>query len=149
MPCFNEVTLIGHVTKDPELKLTQRGIAVAHFGVATKKKWKNDDGEEKERTDFHRITCWSKGAELVERVLRKGDLVFVKGEVQYDQYTDNAGNKIQTCTINSTKFMKLKEPARNTAAAAQPAPSKEEAQDMKGMYEDAVPLRGSDDDIPF
>lgn len=78
---WNRVELIGNLTRDPELRYTPQGTAVATFSIATNRTFISD-GEKKEEADFHRIVAWSKLAELCSQLLKKGNRVFVSGRLQ-------------------------------------------------------------------
>lgn len=69
---LNKVTLIGNLTRDPELKYTPNGTAVCSFGLATNRSWTTKTGETKEDVQFHRIVAWQKLAELTANLLSKG-----------------------------------------------------------------------------
>lgn len=97
--CLNRVTLIGNLTRDPELRYTPGGMAVVSFGVATNRVWVTKQGERKEDAQFHRIVAWNKLAELCSQLLSKGRRVYVEGRIQYREYTDAENNKKQISEI--------------------------------------------------
>jgi single-strand DNA-binding protein len=97
--CLNRVTLIGNLTRDPELRYTPGGMAVASFGLATNRVWVTKQGERKEDAQFHRIVAWNKLAELCSQLLAKGRRVYVDGRIQYREYTDAENNKRQISEI--------------------------------------------------
>ena len=84
---LNKVTLIGNLTRDPELRYTPAGTAVCTFGLATNRQWNTESGEKKEDTEFHRIVSWNKLAELCAQLLAKGRKVFVEGRLQTRKWT--------------------------------------------------------------
>lgn len=84
---LNKASLIGNLTRDPELRYTPQGTAVCTFGVATNRQWKTDSGEKKEEAEFHRIVAWNKLAELCSQLLSKGRKVFVEGRLQTRTWT--------------------------------------------------------------
>ncbi len=88
----NKVILIGNLTRDPELRYTPQGNAVASFVVATNREW-SAEGTKKEVVDFHNIVAWNKLAELCGQLLVKGSKVFVEGRLQTRDWTDDAGTK--------------------------------------------------------
>jgi single-strand DNA-binding protein len=90
---LNEVRLIGHLGKDPEIRRTQDGRPIANFSIATSRQWKDKTtGERKEHTEWHRIVVFSEGlAKVVEQYLKKGMQVYVSGELQTRKWTDQAG----------------------------------------------------------
>lgn len=97
--CLNRVSLIGNLTRDPELKYTPAGMAVISFGLATNRSWITRDGERKEAAQFHRIVAWNKLAELCSQLLAKGRRVFVEGRLQYREYNDAEGRQRQVTEI--------------------------------------------------
>jgi len=85
----NKVILLGNLGRDPELRYTQSGTAVAKFSVATSSRTK--DGGDK--TEWHNVVAWDKLAELVNRLVGKGSKVYVEGRLQTREYTDKDGNR--------------------------------------------------------
>lgn len=84
---LNKVTLIGNLTRDPELRYTPQGTAVCTFGLATNRQWTTDTGEKKEDVEFHRIVAWQKLAELCSQLLTKGRKVYLEGRLQTRKWT--------------------------------------------------------------
>src|SRR5574344_1431645 len=97
--CLNRVMLIGNLTRDPELRYTPAGMAVASFGLATNRVWVTKQGERKEDAQFHRIVAWNKLAELCSQLLSKGRRVYVDGRIQYQDFMDQENNKKQIAEI--------------------------------------------------
>lgn len=97
--CLNRVLLIGNLTRDPELRYTPAGMAVASFGLATNRVWVTKQGEKKEDAQFHRIVAWNKLAELCSQLLSKGRRIYVEGRIQYREITDSTGIKKQVSEI--------------------------------------------------
>jgi len=97
--CLNRVMLIGNLTRDPELRYTPAGMAVASFGLATNRVWVTKQGEKKEDAQFHRIVAWNKLAELCSQLLSKGRRVYVDGRIQYRDFMDQENNKKQIAEI--------------------------------------------------
>lgn len=91
---LNKVMLIGNLTRDPELRYTPSGTAVCTFGLATNRSWTpSDGGERKEETEFHRIVCWQKLAELCSQLLFKGRKAYVEGRLQSRSWTSKDGQE--------------------------------------------------------
>jgi single-strand DNA-binding protein len=102
--------LIGNLGRDPELKMTPSGQALARFSVATTETWKdpaNPTGERKSKTEWHNVVVWGKQAEIAEKYLRKGKQVLIEGRIQYREYTDQAGVKKTACDIRCDNFVML------------------------------------------
>jgi len=95
---WNRVELIGNLTRDPELRYTPTGTAVATFSIATNRTYISD-GEKKEEADFHRIVAWNKLAELCSQLLKKGNRVFVSGRLQNRTWEGQDGNQRNTTEI--------------------------------------------------
>lgn len=93
MAAFNRVILMGNLTRDPELRYTPSGLAVAHFGLAVNRKFSSKEGEKKEEVNFFDIEAWDKQAELASEYLNKGSGVFLEGRLKQDRWEDEAGNK--------------------------------------------------------
>lgn len=83
---LNKVMLIGNLGKDPELKHTPSGVAVATFSIATSDTWKDKDGNAQEKTEWHNIVAWRKLAEICGEYLKKGKKVYIEGKLQTRNY---------------------------------------------------------------
>ena len=90
---LNKVMLIGNLGKDPELRFTPSGRAVARFSVATSDQWTDQQGQKQERTEWHNVVVWGKQAETCGQYLSKGRQVFIEGSVRSRQYDDKEGQK--------------------------------------------------------
>ncbi len=89
----NKVILVGNLGKDPEVRFTPNGRALAKFPVATTERWTDQDGTKQERTEWHNVVVWGKQAETCGQYLSKGRQVFVEGSIRSRQYDDKDGNK--------------------------------------------------------
>jgi single-strand DNA-binding protein len=142
MAGVNKVILIGNLGRDPELRYTQGGQAVANFTLATTERFPTREGERQERTEWHRIVAWGRTAELCAQYLSKGRSVYVEGRLQTREWEDRDGQKRRTTEIvaQSVQFLGGREGgAGATRASAPDAPPAEE----EGA---AAP---PPDDIPF
>lgn len=90
----NEVTLLGHLGKDPEVRRTQGGSPVVSFSIATSETWRDrSSGERKERTEWHNVVIWQEGlTKIAEDYLRKGSKVLIRGKLQTRKWQDQNGN---------------------------------------------------------
>ncbi len=88
---LNRVTLIGNLTRDPELKYTSSGAAVCTFGVATNRSWRDPNGEEQEAAEFHNIVAWGKLAEICQQLLAVGMKVYLDGSLRTRNWDDDKG----------------------------------------------------------
>lgn len=94
MASFNQVTLLGNLGQDPEVKALQNGDKLANMSLATSERWKDkNSGEQKERTQWHRIVVWNDGiVGVIEKLLKKGDQVMVVGQLETRKWQDQNGN---------------------------------------------------------
>jgi single-strand DNA-binding protein len=102
----NKVILIGNLGKDPELRYTQNGTAVANFTLATTDSW-TKDGETQERTEWHTIVAWAKLAEICGQYLTKGRQVYIEGRIQTRKWEDRDGNTRYTTEIVAQNMQML------------------------------------------
>jgi single-strand DNA-binding protein len=134
----NKVILVGNLGKDPEVRFTPNGKALAKFSVATSEKWTDQQGQKQERTEWHNVVVWGKQAESCGQYLTKGRQVFVEGSIRTRSYDDKDGNKKYMTEIiaRDVRFLGGGGGARGPQDAAVSAPP----------GEDVGP---PDDDIPF
>lgn len=104
---LNRATIIGNVTRDPELKNLPSGSAVCSISVATNINWTGKDGEKTNRTEFHNVVFWGKQAELASQYLSKGEKVYVEGRLQTREWEAKDGTKKQRTEINADNFIML------------------------------------------
>lgn len=107
---LNRVTLIGNLTRDPELKYTPSGSAVCTFGLATNREWTDSSGQKQEGAEFHRIVAWGKLGEICSQLLQKGRKVFVEGRLQTRQWKTQDGSDKQITEIIIEEMMALDAP---------------------------------------
>ncbi|MDH3891818.1 MAG: single-stranded DNA-binding protein [candidate division Zixibacteria bacterium] len=103
----NKAILIGRLGKDPELRYTQSGRAVASFSVATNERWKGQDGQKQESTTWHNIVAWGKQAEVIKEYLSKGREIYIEGRIENRSYDDKEGNKkyISEVVVQNFQFI--------------------------------------------
>ena len=141
MASINKVILVGNLGRDPEVRYTQNGNAVANINLATNEVWNDKSGQRQERTEWHRIVVWGKQAEIAKEYLSKGRQIYVEGSLQTRQWEDKDGQKRYTTEIRCQRFVMLGgrggEGRSESVGGSEPEP--EMPQDMS--Y--------SDEDIPF
>lgn len=130
MPNLNQVSLMGNLTRDPELKYTPNNQAVANLGLAINRKWKNQAGEQQEETTFIDCEAWGKTAEVINQYLKKGRPVYLAGRLKLDQWTDKEGGKRSKLKVVVESFQFIdgggkggngeREPAHAGAGGEQP-----------------------------
>ncbi len=165
---LNKAILIGNIGSDPEIRTVGNGGKVATFSLATGRTWNDQAGVKQEKTEWHRCVVWnnSKGsglADVVERYVKKGEKIYVEGEIEYRQWNDKEGQTRYTTEIRVRELMLLggrpgggggddmdggaprrgSAPARGKPAAAPAAAGGDDFSDFPGALED------EDDDLPF
>ena len=106
MASLNKAMLIGNLGKDPEVRHTASGQAVASFSLATSEKFKKGDDWE-ERTEWHNVTLWGKLAEIAGEYLSKGKTVYIEGRIQTRKWQDKDGNDRYTTEIVGERMQML------------------------------------------
>ena len=167
---INRVILVGHLGQDPEVRYMPNGNAVANFSVATSESWKDKQtGENRDKTEWHRIVVFGKLAEIVGEYVKKGTQVYLEGQLQTRKWQDQSGNDRYTievvinpiggtlqilATRNGGENMSdgsqnWRQSANNTSSApstSRPSTTNEPAASQPTMPE---PPMDFDDDIPF
>lgn len=117
---YQQITIIGNVGRDPEMRYTQGGVAVCDFSVAVNKRYTTAGGDQRDETTWFRVTCWRQLAETMGKYLTKGKQVMVVGEVTASAYTDKSGQPAATLeiTANTVKFLGQRQEADENSAGA-------------------------------
>lgn len=154
---LNKVQLIGHLGKDVELRALPSGSQVASFSMATSSSWKDKDtGDNKERTEWHRISAFGKLAEIMGEYLRKGAQVYIEGELRTRKWQDKEGNDRYTTEIVATQMLMLGQKGEHSSGGTG-RPSRDDAGGGHHEREESSSRGGGsarsaddlDDDIPF
>lgn len=151
---LNQVQIIGHLGRDPETRYLPNGDAVTNFTIATTEKWKDKQtGEQKEATEWHRVTTYGKLAEVCSQWLRKGSLVFVQGKLTTRKWTDQQGIERYTTEIKADTMKMLGGRDQNQAPQQQPAQRQQASAPRQAPRPQQAPQgSGFDDmgdDVPF
>lgn len=150
MASFNKVILVGNLTRDPELRYTPKGTAIAKIGLAVSHKWKNEAGELKEDVLFVDVDCFSRTAENVGQYMRKGSSILIEGRLRLDTWDDKQTNQKRSkinVVAETVQFLGSPRGAEGAPAGernARPPASKESAQVSEP---DGPPPE--EDDVPF
>lgn len=147
MPFLNKVMLIGNIGKDPEIRVNQAsGKKVVSFSLATSRRYRDNNGEQKEDTQWHNIVGWGKVAEVVEQLgIRKGTSLYVEGRLTNRSWTDQNGQKRYTTEVALDTFQLLTpRQAQNGVGYGQ--------QQQRQAYQQPQQAQGYDDEdvnLPF
>lgn len=149
MASLNKVMLIGNLGKDPEVRYTASGTAVASFSLATSEKFKNKSGEWEEKTEWHNVTLWARLAEIAGEYLSKGKTVYIEGRLQTRKWQDRDGKDRYTTEIVGEKMQMLSGKGEGGGGGRQGGgrPAGDEHGGGGPSYEE--PVFNPDDDIPF
>ena len=160
----NKVILVGRLGRDPEIRYTTGGQAVANFSMATDESYKDRNGERQKRTEWHKIVAWRKLAEFSQQYLKKGSMIYVEGKIQSREWQDKEGQKRTTVEIVASDFRFVGGRADGGAAGAgaaagasrggddfdsQTAPPEESYGAGSGAGHAPSGPEISDEDIPF
>jgi single-strand DNA-binding protein len=103
----NKAILVGNLGKDPELRYTPSGTAVCTFSLATTERFKNKQGEQQDKTEWHNIVVWAGLAEICGKYLTKGKQIYIEGRIQNRSYDDRDGNKRYISEIVANEMQML------------------------------------------
>lgn len=118
---FQQITIVGNVGQDPEMRYTPSGQPVTSFSLAVNKSWVGADGQRQDKTLWFRVTCWRKLAETVSEYVKKGSKVLVVGEIEEARpWTDKDGNSRASLevTANTVRFLDSKPQGSSSTEAA-------------------------------
>ncbi len=146
MASLNKVFLMGNLTRDPELRYTPAGLAVASFGIAINRAWTAKTGEQKEEVCYVDINIFGRRAEVIGEYFSKGNPIFIEGRLQFNQWETKDGQKRSTLRVVADNFQFIggtaKRPAEGVGALSK------EGKLPEGMPED-VNLDIGSEEIPF
>lgn len=142
---LNNVVLMGRLTFEPELKVTQSGVSVVRFGLAVDRRYQQQNGEKK--TDFIDCVAWRQTAEFIEKYFHKGNMIAVEGSIQTENYVDQNGTNRKSVTVvaNNVSFCGSKSES-NAQNGTAPAQSNSRAYAPSDMDIEVI---DDDDDFPF
>jgi single-strand DNA-binding protein len=147
MASLNKILLIGHLGKDPEIRYTPDGAAVASFSIATSENFTDKNGTRQERTEWHSVKAFGKLADICKQYLTKGRQVYIEGRIQTREYTDREGIKRRFTEVLANQMIMLGSRSQGADAGVQPMES------VARPVADADQAFGdpgiTDNDIPF
>ena len=149
MASVNKVILIGNLGRDPELRYTKGGMAVANFTLATNERWRDKQGSSQERTEWHRIVVWDKQAENCAQYLQKGRSAYIEGRLQTREWEDKEGNKHRTTEVVAQQVTFLGGRGDGVGRSGGDAPPPPGPAAGPPGPADGPPGPASGDDIPF
>ena len=145
----NKVMLIGNLGRDPEIRYTTGGQAVANFTIATTEKYTNKSGEKQEDTEWHRIVAWGRLAEICGEYLSKGRMVYIEGSIKTRSWEDKEGNTRYTTEVVARNMQMLGGQGGQGGQGGKPAAPSTPDEKVPADFDIEDDSFGSDDDIPF
>jgi single-strand DNA-binding protein len=163
---LNKAIIIGNLGADPEVRTVSSGTKVAEFSVATSRQWTDRNGQQQDKTEWHRIIAWGYSAEkeglagVAERFLKKGDRVYIEGQIEYRSYEDKEGNTRYVTEIRASEMIMLSgrdggsgggmEGGGRQQGQGQGRERVAAGKQGKGNYDDfESPALEEEDDLPF
>lgn len=142
---LNRVMLIGNLTRDPELRNTPNGKAVASMSIATNRFWTDAQGQKQKETEFHNIVMWSKLAEIASQYLHRGSKVYVEGRLQTREWTGQDGIKRYRTEIVADNMIMLNGSSENAGKNRPMEFGSAPAENAGEVIEEEIKV----EDIPF
>lgn len=144
----NMVVIVGNVGRDPEVRYTQGGAAIANVSLATSERWRaKDTGEMQERTEWHRVVIFNKLAEVTAQYVKKGHQLYIKGKLQTRKWDDANGQARYTTEVVADEMKMLG--SRNEAGAPSMGMGAPEQHSQPAQQPVSEPSPIPEDDIPF
>ena len=146
MSNFNKVLLMGNLTRDPELRYTAGGTAIARFGMAINRMYKAQDGEQKKETCFVDVSMFGRRAEVISEYFSKGSSIFIEGRLRFEQWESQDGQKRSKLSVMAENF--------EFVGSAQKSSASSEFIEEKVPMQSEKPVTGDNvdnniDDVPF
>jgi len=144
---LNKVMLIGNVGAEPEIRTTPSGTKVAKVSLATNRVFTDRNGQQQEKTEWHRLTFWDRLADLVEQYVHKGDRLYVEGRIEYSQTEDEQGQPRYWTDIVVRDMVML-----GSGSGSPSGPYGESSRPARGTRQPVPPgppFDAEDDDLPF
>jgi single-strand DNA-binding protein len=142
MANLNKVFLIGNLTRDPELRYTPSGTAIASFGIAVNRNWKGQSGEKKEEVCFVDISMFGRPAEVINEYFSKGNPIFIEGRLRFEQWETKDGQRRNALKVIAENFQFLGKTKKGEGADS---PDETEFNNKQSK----APTDINDEEIPF
>ena len=152
MANFNKVILAGNLTRDPELRYTPKGTAVAKIGLAVNRTWTGEDGQKKEEVNFIDVEAWGRQGEVIAQYMKKGRPLLIEGRLKLDTWEDkNTKQKVSKLKVVLESFSFIDSKPSDASGGAPPAPSRPASAPSTAPVAESVEGDGppEGDDVPF
>ena len=152
MASFNKVILAGNLTRDPELRYTPKGTAVAKIGLAVNRTWTSETGEKKEEVSFIDVEAWGRQGEVIAQYMKKGRPLLIEGRLKLDTWEDkNTKQKVSKLKVVLEGFSFIDSKGGDGGGGAPPPPSRPASAPSAAPAPEPVEGDGppEGDDVPF
>jgi len=160
MASFNQVILIGNLTRDPEMRVTPKGTALCKFGLAVNRSYKDESGNVREEVNFFDIDAWGKQAEVIAKFMTKGRPIFIQGRLKQDTWDDKTtGQKRSKVSVVLENFQFIGSREGGAQPGAPATGGSDEGIDQTSAPPARPPVRSAtpppaaqgniDEDVPF
>lgn len=147
---MNLTVLQGRLGRDPDVRTTQGGQSVCNFTMATSQKYRNKEGKQEEKTQWHRVTCWGKLAQRAGQYLAKGRSILLEGRIEYGEYTDKEGVKRYTTQIVARTIQFLDSASKGQTKGQEPLVIADEDEEGEvAAVDEATQKQSVEEEIPF
>ena len=136
----NKVVLIGNAGQDPEVRHLESGVAVANFNLATNESYKDKSGERVTQTEWHRVVLWRGLAEVAEKYVKKGELLYIEGRLRTRSWDDKDGNKRYTTEVLADAMKMLGKKSEQGGPDQQEVAGEPDKPEMDLPQEDDLPF---------
>ena len=147
MSSLNKAMIIGRLGQDPDVRYTQSNTAVANMSIATSERYKDNMGEWKENTEWHRVVAWGRTAEICQEYLKKGSQVYIEGPIQTRKWEDKDGQTRYTTEIKALKMTMLDSKGSNGGEV--PSQKPDDSKPVSSNVDLNKDFDDIDDDLPF
>ena len=139
----NKIILVGNVGQDPDTRYLPDGTAVTQLSIATNNKWKDKSGQQKEKTEWHRVKFFGKQAEIINEHVKKGSQMYIEGRMEYGEY-EKDGHKVYTSEVRGQVFQFIggRDQSQGNSGGQQSAPHSNTGggEQVGGDFDDDIPF---------
>ena len=139
----NRVILVGRIGQDPEVRYTNNQSAVVTLSLATSESWKDKNtGEREERTEWHRVVCFNKLAEIAGQYVKKGSQIYIEGSLKTRKWADNQGQDRYTTEVMASNLQMLdsRQQSQDMATSQAPVQTSSPQSQQESSFEDDIPF---------
>lgn len=145
----NKVILLGNVGQDPDIRMNTSGDPIANLSIATSETWKDKQGQQQEKTEWHRVVIFGKLAEIVQQYVTKGSKLYLEGKLVTRKWQDQSGQDRYSTEVVLDGFNGTMQMLDSKQGGGQQAPAPQAAPVQQKTSQASAPVDDFDSDIPF